>query len=65
VIALPTYVGFANSLDEPEALVMAKGFAVVVICIGILVTVDFNVYDGTYTDHALQMLRQIGYSFAY
>ena len=40
---------------------MLKGFAVAVVCIGILVTVDY----GVYTDQALQMLRQIGYSFGY
>ena len=42
---------------------MLKGFAAVVICI--LVTVDHKVYNGVYTDQALQMLRQIGYSFGY
>jgi hypothetical protein len=44
---------------------MLKGFAVAVVCIGILVTVDYQVYNGVYTDPALQMLRQIGYSFGY
>jgi hypothetical protein len=44
---------------------MLKGFAIAVVCIGILVTVDHQVYNGVYTDQALQMLRQIGYSFGY
>jgi hypothetical protein len=44
---------------------MFKGFAVAAICIGILVTVDYQVYDGIYTDQAMQMLRQIGYAFGY
>ena len=44
---------------------MLKGFAVAVVCVGILVTVDYQVYNGVYTDRALQMLRQIGYSFGY
>jgi hypothetical protein len=29
---------------------MLKGFAVAVVCIGILVTVDYQVYNGVYTD---------------
>jgi hypothetical protein len=44
---------------------MLKGFAVAMICIGILVTIDYQVYNGVYSDQALQMLRQIGYSFGY
>jgi hypothetical protein len=44
---------------------MMKGFGVAAICVGILVTLDYHVYDGLYTDQALRMLRQIGYSFGY
>jgi hypothetical protein len=44
---------------------MVKGLAVAAICVGVLVTVDYHVYNGVYTDQALQMLRQIGYSFGY
>jgi hypothetical protein len=44
---------------------MSKGFAIATVCIGTLVTVDYEVYGGIYTDQALRMLRQIGYSFGY
>jgi hypothetical protein len=50
---------------EPEALVMLKGFAIAVVCIGTLVTLDHEFYGGTYTDQVLRMLRHIGYSFGY
>jgi len=42
---------------------MLKGFAIAVICIGALVTVDHELNGGIYTDQVLGMLRQIGYSF--
>ena len=44
---------------------MSKGFGIAAICIGILVTVDYEVYGGVYTDQAFRMLRQIGFSFGY
>jgi hypothetical protein len=44
---------------------MMKGSGVAAICVGILVTVAYQVYDGLYTDQVLRMLRQIGYSFGY
>jgi hypothetical protein len=46
-------------------LIMLKGFAIAAICIGTLVTVDYEFYGGIYTDRVFQMLRQIGYSFGY
>ena len=55
-------VAVKRFVDEALRL---KGFAVAVICIGILVTVDYQVCNGVYTDQALQLLRQIGYSFGY
>jgi hypothetical protein len=42
---------------------MSKGAAVAAIWIGILVTVDYNIYDGTYADQAFRMLRQIGFGY--
>jgi hypothetical protein len=42
---------------------MLKGFAIAAICIGTLVTVDYNLYGGVYTDQVFKMLQQIGYSF--
>ena len=48
---------------KPEILVMLKGFAIAVICIGTLVAVDHELNDGIYTDQVLGMLRQIHYSF--
>ena len=48
---------------KPEFLVMLKGFAISVICIGTLVAVDYELNDGIYTDQVLGMLRQIHYSF--
>jgi hypothetical protein len=56
---------FSNSIDEPKILVTAKGLAIAAVCIRILVAVDHEVCGGMYTDQALQMLRQIGYSFGY
>ena len=44
---------------------MWKGFATAVVCIGTLVTVDYQFYSGIYTDQVLRMLRQITYSFGY
>ena len=44
---------------------MSKGFAIAVICISALVTVDHELKGGIYTDQVLGMLRQIGYSFGY
>ena len=72
-ISLPPAVRLTSAADDTIAVLnnswtealMLKGFAVAVICIGILVTVDYQVYNGVYTDQALQMLRQIGYSFGY
>ena len=48
---------------KPEFLVMLKGFAISVICIGTLMAVDYELNDGIYTDQVLGMLRQIHYSF--
>jgi len=44
---------------------MLKGLGIAVVCIGVLVTVDYELYGGIYTDQVLGMLRQIGYSFGY
>jgi len=44
---------------------MLKGLGIAVVCIGVLVTVDYELYSGIYTDQVLRMLRQIGYSFGY
>jgi hypothetical protein len=70
--ALDGSVRLTSAADDSIAVkrfvtegLMLKGFAVAVICIGILVMVDYQVYNGVYTDQALQMLRQIGYSFGY
>ena len=41
---------------------MLKGFATAAICVAILVTIDYEFW-GMYSDQALQMLRQMGYSF--
>ena len=42
---------------------MWRSFAIAAICIGALVTDDYEFHGGTYTDQTLQMLRQIAYSF--
>jgi hypothetical protein len=44
---------------------MLKGLGIAVVCIGVLITVDHELYSGIYTDQVLRMLRQVGYSFGY
>jgi hypothetical protein len=48
-----------------EGVIMMKGFAIALVCIGTLVTLDHEFYSGVYTDQVLRMLRQIGSSFGY
>jgi hypothetical protein len=44
---------------------MLKGVAIALICIGVLVTLDYEFYGGIYTDQVLRMLREMGFSFRY
>ena len=42
---------------------MMKGLAIAVVCFGMLVAVDHEVYGDQYTGQVLQMLQQIRFAF--
>ena len=53
-----------DSLDSRfEGFVMMKGHAIAVVCFGMLVAVDHEVYGGQHTSQVLQMLQQIRFAF--
>ena len=42
---------------------MMKDLAIAVVCFGMLVAVDHEVYGGQHTSQVLQMLQQIRFAF--
>jgi hypothetical protein len=60
-----TTSGSPRDYEVSKGVIMLKGFAVALVCIGTLVALNHEFYGGIHTNQALRMLRQIGYSFGY